>query len=132
MRRLSAVSAVLLLALMAATAHAQSTTGTIAGRIVDAQGLATPGATVTVTGPQGAKTTVTDTEGRFNLPFLTPGLYALRAELQGFKMIERADIQVRLDQTVDLPSCRFVERLVGGAQIGEFRFASRWRDFAGR
>ena len=47
------------------TAFAQGTTGAVAGRIVDAQGLAVPGVTVTVTGPQGAKTVVTDAEGRF-------------------------------------------------------------------
>ena len=96
MKRLSTASAVLFLALMATAARAQSTTGTISGRIVDAQGLAIPGATVTVTGSQGAKTTVTDTEGRFNLPFLTPGPYALRAELQGFKtaVVEAAHLIV--------------------------------------
>src|SRR5882672_6346181 len=74
---------------VAIPAFAQETTGTIKGRIVDAQGLAVPGATVTVTGPQGAKTTVTDAEGRFNFPFLTPGVYAVRAELQGFKAVEQ-------------------------------------------
>jgi hypothetical protein len=46
-------------------ALAQETTGTIKGKIVDAQGLAVPGATVTITGTQGAKNTVTDSEGRY-------------------------------------------------------------------
>jgi len=32
---------------------------------------------VTVTGPQGAKTFVTDAEGRFSAPFLTPGVYSV-------------------------------------------------------
>ena len=44
-----------------------------------------PGATVTITGPQGSQTFTADAEGRFNAPFLTPGTYAVRAELQGFK-----------------------------------------------
>jgi hypothetical protein len=85
------------------TALAQETTGTIKGRIVDAQGLGVPGATVTVTGTQGAKTTVTDGEGRFSIPFLTPGTYAARAELQGFKSVEQKDLAVSLGQTLDLP-----------------------------
>lgn len=34
-------------------ATAQETSGTISGRLVDPQGLAVPGATVTITGPQG-------------------------------------------------------------------------------
>jgi hypothetical protein len=100
--KLSDTIALLLLALTAATAHAQSTTGTIGGRIIDAQGMTIPGATITVTGPQGTKSTISDTDGRFNLPFLTPGPYAFRAELQGFKTIERTGLQVRLDQAVEL------------------------------
>ena len=50
---------------IAAIAAAQDTTGTIAGRVVDAQNLAVPGVTVTATGAQGTKTTVTDGDGRF-------------------------------------------------------------------
>jgi len=91
-------------ALAAATpALAQETTGTIKGRVVDAQGLGIPGANVTVTGPQGAKLAVTDTEGRFNVPFLTPGAYTVRGELQGFKAVELRNVTLSLGQTVDLP-----------------------------
>ena len=97
--------ALLLVILLASgiSALAQETTGTIKGRIVDAQGLAVPGATVTVSGSQGSKTTVTDSEGRFSIPFLTPGTYAVRAELQGFKAVEQKDLAVSLGQTVDIP-----------------------------
>ncbi len=66
---------------VAGLAAAQETSGSVSGRIVDAQGLAVPGVTVTATGPQGAKTTVSDAEGRFTVPFLTPGAYVVRAEL---------------------------------------------------
>ncbi|HEY3162464.1 MAG TPA: TonB-dependent receptor [Vicinamibacterales bacterium] len=99
------ISALLLAFVLALTglAYAQGTTGTISGRIVDPQGLAVPGVTITVTGAQGAKTAVTDGSGRFSVPFLTPGTYAIKAELQGFKSIEQKDIVVRLEQTVDLP-----------------------------
>src|SRR5262245_34818712 len=98
-------SALLLAFVLACTGlvSAQGTTGTIIGRIVDSQGLAVPGATVSVTGPQGTRTAVTDGEGRFSIPLLTPGTYSLRAELQGFKAFDRRDIVVRLEQTVDLP-----------------------------
>src|SRR5882672_9024940 len=107
--RRSLVVLVLLLA-TAAIAAAQGTTGTISGRIVDPQGLAVPGVTVTVTGAQGAKTGVTDGSGRFTVPFLIPGTYSMKAELQGFKTIEQKDIVVRLEQTVDLP----ITMTVGG------------------
>src|SRR6266850_4818270 len=88
---------------VAGLAAGQETTGTIAGRIVDTQGLWVPGASVTVTGPQGARTVTTDSEGRFNAPFLVPGTYSVRAELQGFKAVEQKDIVVRLGQTAELP-----------------------------
>jgi outer membrane receptor protein involved in Fe transport len=100
--RISALVLALVLA-CTALASAQGTTGTISGRIVDPQGLAVPGATVTVSGSQGARTTVTDSMGRFNVPFLTPGAYSVKAELQGFKTFDRGGVVVRLEQTVDLP-----------------------------
>jgi hypothetical protein len=92
-----------ILLVSALPALAQETTGRVIGRIVDAQGLAVPGATVTATGTQGAKNTVTDSEGRFNLPFLTPGVYTVRGELQGFKAVEQRNVTVSLGQSVELP-----------------------------
>ena len=98
-------------------AAAQDTTGTISGRIVDGQGLAVPGVTVTVTGPQGTKPAVTDREGRFTVPFLTPGSYAVRAELQGFKPVDQAEVQVRLGQAVELPLIMQVGGLAETIQV---------------
>jgi outer membrane receptor protein involved in Fe transport len=104
--------AILLVCLLAfaGMARAQETTGTIQGRVVDPQGLAVPGATVTITGPRGAKTAVTDGEGRFSVPFLTPGTYSVRAELQGFKTVQQNSVIVALGQTANVP----VTMQVGG------------------
>src|SRR5262245_48316226 len=105
MRKLSDVVSLVLFALLAvvASASAQDTTGTSAGRIVDAQGLAVPGVTITATGEQGAKIARTDGEGRYSIPFLTPGSYDVRAELQGFTPVDRLHVEVRLGHTVELP-----------------------------
>ena len=70
-------------------ASAQETTGTLIGRLQDSQGLALPGVTITVTGPQGVKAAISDADGTFRVPFLTPGSYDVRAELQGFKAVEQ-------------------------------------------
>lgn len=83
-------------------ALAQETTGALSGRVVDTQGLAVPGATVTVSGVQGSKTAVSADEGRFTIPFLTPGAYTVRVELQGFKTAEQRDVSIKLGQSVDL------------------------------
>src|SRR4051795_11495965 len=95
MRRLINFAIALTLILAWSTSgSAQETTGTLQGRIVDTQGLAVPGATVTAAGPQGTKTTVSGEEGRFSIPFLVPGSYVVRVELQGFKAAEQKDVSV--------------------------------------
>ena len=98
------VMLVAVLALTGATlGRAQETTGTVTGRVTDAQGLAVPGVTVTLTGPQGAKAFTTDADGRYNAPLLLPGTYVVKAELQGFKTVEQPNVVVRLGQSIDLP-----------------------------
>jgi hypothetical protein len=80
----------------------ETTTGSIAGRVVDAQGLVVPGATVTVTTPQGPRSFTTDSGGAFFAPFLTPGTYEVKVELQGFHTLVRQNVEVRLGQRVEL------------------------------
>jgi outer membrane receptor protein involved in Fe transport len=99
MRRLVRPLVATFVLLFAGVASAQETTGTLEGRVVDAQGLAVPGVTVMVTGPQGVRTLVTDSEGRFSAALLTPGVYSVRAELMGFKATQASDLSVSLGQT---------------------------------
>jgi len=80
----------------------ETTSGSIAGRVVDPQGAAVPGATVTVTTPQGDKVFTTDDSGRFLAPFIVPGTHAVRVELAGFKTIEQKEVLVRLGQRINL------------------------------
>src|SRR5262249_31155105 len=88
--------------LTGSVAAAQETTGTLSGRLIDSQGLPGPGAAVNVTGPQGSRTVTSDSTGRFSVPFLVPGTYSIRSELQGFKAVEQKDLIVRLGQTTDI------------------------------
>jgi outer membrane receptor protein involved in Fe transport len=99
--RTSALFVALWLALVG-VASGQGTTGTLAGRLVDGQGLAVPGANVTVAGPQGERTFVSDADGLFQAPFLTPGSYNVKAELQGFKTVEQQGVTVSLGQTTNV------------------------------
>jgi len=85
-------------------ALAQQTTGNINGRIVDAQGAAVPGVTVTARSPQTGfvRTDVSDGEGIYRLTALPVGNYDISAELSGFTTYSRKDVTVNVAQTTDL------------------------------
>jgi hypothetical protein len=100
--RLRIIAALMAFSLIPICAQAQETTSAVMGKVVDAQGLAVPGATVTVTGPQGVKTVTTDSQGGFHVPFLTPGTYSVRAEMKGFTPVERKNLSLSLGKPVDV------------------------------
>ena len=103
--RMFVVAVAAALCLLTGTLAAQeATTGTITGQVVDAQGLAIPGATVTITSPQGQRTFVTDAEGRFHAAFLTPGQHTVKVDLQGFRPVTVESVNVQLGQRVALPN----------------------------
>src|SRR3954452_834262 len=86
------------------TAFAQQTSGNITGRIVDAQGAAVPGVTVTARSPQTGfvRTDVSDSEGIYRLTALPVGGYDVTAELSGFSTYSRKEVIVNVAQTTDL------------------------------
>jgi hypothetical protein len=73
----------------ATSARAQETINqaTISGRVLDPQGAAVPGATVTgrQTDTNVTVEAITEADGRFRFPYLKIGPYELEAKLQGFK-----------------------------------------------
>ena len=75
--------AVLVALSFAAPAFAQgggaSSTGTIQGRVADAQGAVLPGVTVTATSPAliQPQTTITSETGNYRFPAVPPGTYAV-------------------------------------------------------
>ena len=103
-RFFTAVCAALAIALAAPAAIAQQTTGNITGRVVDDQGAAIPGATVTGKNTQTGftRSDVSDAEGIYRLTALPVGLYDITAELQGFSRFESKGIVVNVAQTIDL------------------------------
>jgi hypothetical protein len=87
------VTAIALALAGAASANAQSA-GSITGTVKDASGGALPGATVTVASPALAvsQSVTTSNLGVFVFPHLPPGAYSIRAELAGFKAVERSNV----------------------------------------
>ena len=98
MKRWLSVFPLLLVLTAQAVAAQETTTGSLAGRVTDAQGLAVPGALVTIVSPQGDRSVTTDTDGRFLASFLTPGSYEVKVALSGFVPVDRQNIQVRVGQ----------------------------------
>ncbi len=73
---------------------AQTSSGTLSGRVLDAQGSAIPGATVTVTrrDTHETRTFTSDPAGQFVFTALQPGLYDLSVDLEGFKRLEKNEL----------------------------------------
>ena len=84
MRTVRLAAWLLSFAVLSMPAIAQQTTGTILGRVLDAQGAAIPGATVTATSPATGfvRTVVSDTEGSYRLSALPVGQFDLTVEPQ--------------------------------------------------
>jgi len=96
----------LVLLCTAGAAAAQERFGGIAGSVSDQQQGALPGATVTATNNQtgAVRTTVTGSDGRFQLTDLEPGRYTVAIELQGFQRLENREVIVLLGRNIDFPA----------------------------
>ena len=90
--------------MLAVPVSAQDYRGAISGRVTDTSGAVLPGSTVTATNTatNQATTTVANSDGVYNLLFLTPGVYNVVTELAGFKKLERPRIEVRVGDRLTL------------------------------
>ena len=84
-----------------------SSTGTIQGRVSDAQGAVLPGVTVTATSPSmpGVQSTVSSESGTYRFPAVPPGVYTVTYELAGFNTLRREGVQIVLGFTAALNVC---------------------------
>ena len=112
--RVRIVLAVIAAMSVAAGAAAQTTTGTISGRVLDVQGAALPGATATAKSPnlQGSREAVTSENGDYILTGLPSGPYTITFSLGGFQTQTRT---VVLAPTQVVP----LEVKLGPAQVTE-------------
>ena len=78
--------------------------GTITGLILDQQGAVIPGVKVTATQEEtGARSeTLSSGEGRYTLPFLSPGVYRVEVDAPGFKRYVRSGLRVSTNEQVTL------------------------------
>ena len=83
-------------------AYAQEQTGSVSGTVMDADGGAIPGTSVTITGPSFSKTVVTNAKGFYRIPALQPGTYSVAAELDGFQKAEYTKVRISLGGRLEL------------------------------
>jgi hypothetical protein len=92
------VPVLLLLFAAGAPIAAQTPSGEISGTIVDASGLPVPGVTVTLTNPATnvSRTVQTNEVGLYVISAIPPGTYDLKAELTGFRTVDRQGLVVQV------------------------------------
>jgi hypothetical protein len=124
MNRVYATAVAFALMLGGVPAAAQ-TFGEIAGSVTDPSGAVIAGATVTVTNraTNVSRQVETNAQGSYNVPFLNPGVYNLKAELEGFKIaavnnrvLEVGDVQ-RVDFVMELGAVTEIIEVQAGAQM---------------
>jgi outer membrane receptor protein involved in Fe transport len=78
--------------------------GTISGRALDPDGLALPGATVSVIDQNTGfiRTVVTATNGAYTVPNLEPGVYTVTVELAGFGSVKRPDLTLTAGSSLSI------------------------------
>jgi hypothetical protein len=88
----------------AAQGGGASSTGTIQGRVTDAQGAVLPGVSVTATSAAliQSQTTVTSETGNYRFPAVPPGTYEISYELAGFNTLRRDGISITLGFTAQV------------------------------
>ena len=85
---------------------AQTTTGTITGTVLDAQGAVVPGASVTATNvAQNASTkATTDGMGKFTFVQMLPSTYTITIEAKGFKKFEQRNVVLTGNSSISVGS----------------------------
>ena len=113
-------------------ARAQTPTGDISGVVVDPSGSAVPGVTITLTSvaTNAVREVQTNSAGLYIIPAIPPGRYTLKAQISGFRAIERRDIDVqvgssnRIPITLELGDLTETVEIRGGAPLVQSSNAS--------
>lgn len=91
--------------LLAVSAVAQTTSGTLRGQVTDPSGAVVANATVTATGSDNVTHSVTtDRSGNYEIGKLSPGRYTVNANAQGFAIFTKDDVvEAGQSQRLNIP-----------------------------
>src|SRR5882724_9522278 len=92
------------LLVLAPSASAQKTSGTITGTVTDPSGAVVPSATVSVVSERtgAARETVTNEQGSFSFPELQPGTYSITVNKAGFKKLALKNVELHVADVTSL------------------------------
>jgi hypothetical protein len=99
--------------------------GEITGTVSDSTGAVIAGATITVTNTatNQARAATSNASGNYSVPYLVPGVYDLRTETPGFKVVERKGVEIqvgavaRLDFRLEVGELTQKVEVTGGAPL---------------
>ncbi|MGH9801197.1 MAG: carboxypeptidase regulatory-like domain-containing protein, partial [Blastocatellia bacterium] len=125
-------TACLLLFVLLFPVCAQTPSGEISGVVNDSAGSVVSGVKVTLTNPStnAVREVQTNEAGLYAFPALPPGGYNLRVERQGFRSIERKNIEVlvgsanRIDLNLEIGEVSNTVEIAGGAPVLQSENAS--------
>lgn len=103
---ISGLLSVVAIACLSTVMIAQEVTGTIVGSVKDVNGAAISGATITITQTaQGVRirTVMSNEDGDFNVPNLSPNEYTVTVEAANFKKFVKTGVKVDVGQRRDVP-----------------------------
>ncbi len=124
--------AFLLLVAIAVPLRAQTPSGEISGVVTDQTEAIVAGVKVTLTNiaTNAVREVQTNESGLYSFPALPPGVYTLKAEKQGFRAVERRNIEVlvgsanRIDISLQVGELSNVVEITGGAPVLQSENAS--------
>ena len=117
-----AVSVILILLIAPSIiAQSQITTGTIEGRVVDANGAVVPGANIEVRNldTNFSRSLTTNEEGNFSAPQLQPGKYSVTVSKQGFGTAKVESTELTVGQTLRIPFSLSPSSVEGSVTVTE-------------
>ena len=129
---LRAVTVLLLLVVTTIPLRAQTPSGEISGVVTDQTEAIVAGVRITLTNTatNAVREVQTNDSGLYAFPALPPGVYTLKAEKQGFRAVERKNIEVlvgsanRIDIALQVGELANVVEITGGAPVLQSENAS--------
>src|SRR5215212_4293799 len=100
-----ASSALVMMMLLVGSIPAQTGTSSVSGQVLDPQGQAVPGATVTLTSIEtnAVRSQKTSDKGAFVFELIPPGAYRIEAEAAGFKKAIVNDVRALVSKPTEVP-----------------------------